>query len=129
MGDPLSNGTSCLRDAALMQRLGVNAIRVYNVDPNLNHDMCMSIFNTVGIYVALDVNSPLPGESINRDEPWTTYTTSYLNRTFGVVEAFKNFPNTLLFFAGNEVINDNPTGGLDGPYMRVGSCLDCYLPS
>lgn len=79
----------------------------------------MSIFNTCGIYVALDVNSPLPGESIDRSNPSSTYTTSYLNRTFGVVEAFKNFPNTLLFFSGNEVINDNPTGAVDAPYMRV----------
>ena len=61
--DPLSDGSVCLRDAALMQRLGpliftgdlrtklmdigVNAIRVYNVDPDLNHDMCASIFNGV----------------------------------------------------------------------------------
>lgn len=35
--DPLSNGTLCLRDAALMQRLGINTIRVYNLDPSLNH--------------------------------------------------------------------------------------------
>jgi len=27
--------------------VGVNAIRVYNVDPDLNHDECASIFNTV----------------------------------------------------------------------------------
>jgi len=31
-----------------MQRLGVNSIRVYNVDPDLNHDECASIFNGVG---------------------------------------------------------------------------------
>ena len=35
--DPLSNGTLCLRDAALMQRLGINTIRIYNLDPSLNH--------------------------------------------------------------------------------------------
>lgn len=40
-----------MRDAALMQRLGVNAIRVYNVDPTISHDVCMSIFNAAGIYV------------------------------------------------------------------------------
>lgn len=117
--DPLSDGNACLRDAALMQRLGVNAIRVYNLDPDLNHDLCASIFNAVGIYMLLDVNSPLPGESIDRGAPWTTYTTSYLNRTFAVVEAFKNYPNTLLFFAGNEVINDIPSGEVVPPYMRA----------
>jgi len=69
----------------------------------------------------IDVNSPFPGESINRGEPWTSYDASYLNRTFAVVEAFKSYPNTLLFFAGNEVINDLPTGGTVPPYMRVSS--------
>ena len=34
-GDPLSDSKICLRDAALMQDLGVNTIRCYNVDPNL----------------------------------------------------------------------------------------------
>lgn len=46
--DPLSDKDSCLRDAALMQTLGVNAIRVYSVDPDVNHDECASIFNAVG---------------------------------------------------------------------------------
>jgi hypothetical protein len=67
----------------------------------------------------IDVNSPLVGESIDRREPWTTYTSSYLNRTFAVVEAFKSYENTLLFFAGNEVINDAYSGAVVPPYMRV----------
>ncbi|KAM3079542.1 Glycolipid anchored surface protein 4 precursor [Clarireedia jacksonii] len=117
--DPLSDGAVCLRDAALMQKLGVNAIRVYNVDGNLNHDECASIFNEVGIYMLIDVNSPLSGESIDRSNPSSSYTASYLNRTFAVVEAFKNYPNTLLFFAGNEVINDVDTGRTVPPYMRA----------
>jgi hypothetical protein len=117
--DPLSDGSVCLRDAALMQKLGVNAIRVYNVDPDLNHDLCASIFNTVGIYMLIDVNSPLVGESIDRSAPWTSYDASYLNRTFAVVEAFKSYPNTLLFFSGNEVINDVATGVTVPPYMRA----------
>jgi len=117
--DPLSDGSVCLRDAALMQRLGVNAIRVYNVDPDLNHDMCASIFNAVGIYMLIDVNSPLAGQSIDRSDPSSSYDSSYLNRTFAVVEAFKSYPNTLLFFAGNEVVNDLPTGGTVPPYMRA----------
>lgn len=117
--DPLSDGNVCLRDAALMQQLGVNAIRVYNVDPDLNHDMCASIFNAVGIYMLIDVNSPLAGQSIDRGAPWTTYDASYLNRTFAVVEAFKSYPNTLLYFSGNEVINDEPSSQVVPPYMRA----------
>lgn len=66
----------------------------------------------------IDVNSPLAGESIDRGAPWTTYDSSYLNRTFAVVEAFKNFPNTLLFFSGNEVINEQSDSSVP-QYMRA----------
>jgi hypothetical protein len=117
--DPLSNGDVCLRDAALLQVLGVNTIRVYNLDPNLNHDQCASIFNAAGMYMLIDVNSPLSGESLNSAEPWTSYYAAYLNRTFAIVEAFKSYPNTLGFFAGNEVISDVATGGTVPPYVRA----------
>lgn len=117
--DPLSDKANCLRDAALMQMLGVNAIRVYNVDPNLNHDECASIFNAAGMYMFLDVNSPLVGESINSAAPWESYYAAYLNRTFAVVEAFKNYPNTAAFFSGNEVIFDEDNGATVPPYMRA----------
>ncbi|CAK3931427.1 glycoside hydrolase family 72 [Lecanosticta acicola] len=118
-GDPLSNATTCLRDAALMQELGVNTIRCYNVDPTLNHDQCASIFNSVGIYMIIDVNSPLSGQSLDRSNPSGSYTTDYLTHIFTVVEAFKSYPNTLGFFAGNEIINDVPTAGPNPPYIRA----------
>lgn len=113
----------CFRDATLLQRLGVNTIRVYNVDPTLNHDDCASIFNAAGIYMIIDVNSPFGGESIDRSKPWTSYHKGYLGRIFGVVENFKNYPNTLAFFAANEVMNDVGTAEGQNPrYIRVGNC-------
>lgn len=124
--DPLTNGTVCLRDAALLQRIGINTIRVYNVDPTLNHNECASIFNEVGIYMIIDVNSPLSGESIDRANPVGSYTLGYLNRIFAVVENFKGYPNTLGFFAANEVINDWPTSSIDPPYIRVLSSLQSH---
>ncbi|KAK1250499.1 hypothetical protein MKX08_010502 [Trichoderma sp. CBMAI-0020] len=117
--DPLSDADTCLRDAALLQVMGVNAIRVYNLDPNLNHDQCASIFNAAGMYMVLDVNSPLVGEAITSFEPWTSYYEAYSNRTFAIAEAFGNYPNTLLFFSGNEVINDIPTAKFVPPYLRA----------
>ncbi|KAF2188368.1 glycoside hydrolase family 72 protein [Zopfia rhizophila CBS 207.26] len=117
--DALSNGTVCLRDAALLQRLGVNTIRVYNVDPTVNHDECASIFNAVGIYMIIDVNSPLGGESIDRSNPASSYHVGYLGRIFGVVENFKEYPNTLAFFAANEVMNDVGTSEKNPPYIRA----------
>ena len=77
------------------------------------------MFNAVGIYMLLDVNSPLPGESLNRGDPASSYNSDYLSRIFGVVEAFKDYPNTLGFFGGNEVINDGPSGGTIPPYLRA----------
>jgi hypothetical protein len=71
----------------------------------------------------IDVNSPLQGESINRAEPWTSYNTQYLSRVFGVVENFKNFPNTLGFFAANEVMNDLNTAQFNPMYIRVSTHL------
>ncbi|KAF1362904.1 hypothetical protein EJ07DRAFT_174482 [Lizonia empirigonia] len=117
--DALTNADVCLRDAVVMQKLGVNTIRVYNVDPTLDHSECMSIFNAAGIYMILDVNSPLSGESINRAEPWTSYHRDYLTRIFGVVESFKAFPNTLAFFAANEVMNDLSTAEYNPMYIRA----------
>lgn len=89
-----------------MQRAGINTVRIYNLDPSIDHTECMSIFNAAGIYLVLDVNSPLPNESINRVAPWQSYNEDYMRRVFQVVEAFMNFNNTLGFFSANEVINE-----------------------
>lgn len=89
-----------------MQRAGINTVRIYNLDPSIDHTQCMSIFNAAGIYMVLDVNSPLPNQSINRAAPWESYNGDYMKRVFQIVEAFKNFNNTLGFFSANEVINE-----------------------
>jgi hypothetical protein len=95
---------------------------VYNVDPALNHDECASIFNAVGIYMIIDVNSPL--KSLDRTDPKGSYNEDYLNRVFGVIESFKDYPNTLGFFSGNEIMNDPSTVASNPPYIRVsGTCI------
>ncbi|RJE20716.1 1,3-beta-glucanosyltransferase gel2 [Aspergillus sclerotialis] len=106
--DPLSDKEACLRDAAIMQNLGINTIRIYNLSPSLNHDECASIFNAAGIYMILDVNSPLTGGSLDRTAPWESYNPKYFEeQVFAAIEAFSGYPNTLGFFAGNEVINED----------------------
>ena len=102
-----------------MQSLGVNTIRIYNLDPTINHDMCVSIFNAVGIYMLIDVNSPLPNQSLNPGDLTGSYSSTYLNHIFAVVEAFHNYPNTLGFFGGNEVMNTQSTGQTVPPYLRA----------
>ena len=102
-----------------MQSLGLNTIRIYNLDPSLNHDDCVSIFNGVGIYMVIDVNSPLSLQSLDPGDLKGSYSSTYLNHIFSVVEAFKNYPNVLGFFGGNEVMNTPATGGTVPPYMRA----------
>ncbi|KAK6203919.1 Glycolipid anchored surface protein 4 precursor [Pestalotiopsis sp. IQ-011] len=117
--DPLSDAEVCKRDAALLQVLGVNTIRVYNLSPDINHDECASIFNAAGMYMVIDVNSPLVGESLNSEKPWESYYAAYLNRTFAIVDNFKNYPNLLGFFSGNEVISSVDEGETAPPYIRA----------
>jgi hypothetical protein len=71
------------------------------------------------MYMILDVNSPLVGQALDSGKPWETYYAAYLNHTFAVVEAFSNYPNTLLFFSGNEVINDLPSAKFVPQYLRA----------
>ncbi|KAH0274340.1 beta-glucanosyltransferase gel2, partial [Aureobasidium melanogenum] len=105
--DPLSDPQACLRDAILLQRLGVNTIRVYNLIADINHDECASIFNAAGIYMILDVNNGFDNSYLDRSAPWTTYTNAYLTHVFSIIEAFAPYPNLLGFFSGNEVINQD----------------------
>lgn len=66
----------------------------------------MSMLAAAGIYLVLDVNSPLPDHHLNRNEPWLSYNNKYLENVLRIVEQFSYYNNTLGFFAGNEVIND-----------------------
>lgn len=109
-----------------MQNLGINTIRIYNLSPTLNHDECASIFNAAGIYMILDVNSPLSGDSLDRTAPWESYNPKYFSeQVFPVIEAFSGYPNTLAFFAGNEVINEDSVR-LVPAYIRVCIIPQCF---
>ena len=55
--DPLVNTEQCQRDVALMKQLGGNAIRVYHVDPLVDHTGCMKLFADAGIYLFVDLDT------------------------------------------------------------------------
>jgi hypothetical protein len=86
------------------------------VDNTANHDACMTALADAGIYLVLDVNTPL--YSLNRYAPALSYTTVYLQNIFATIDAFAKYTNTLAFFSGNEVINDHES--LDAaPYVKA----------
>lgn len=55
--DPLLDSAQCARDAALMQELGANTIRVYHVDASSDHSDCMTAFANAGIYLTVDLDT------------------------------------------------------------------------
>lgn len=114
--DPLADTTTCARDIAEFKKLGLNTVRIYTVDNTANHDTCMQALADAGIYLVLDVNSPL--YSINRATPAPSYNAVYLQNIFATIDAFANYTNTLAFFSGNEVINDDTTTSA-APYVKA----------
>lgn len=118
--DLLSDPAICARDAFVFQQLGINTIRIYSLNPDVNHDKCMTILNNAGIYVILDVNTSEYGQNLDRSNPSGTYTSDYLKHVFEFIEAFKNYPNVIGFFSGNEIINDDSDyASIDPPYIRA----------
>jgi hypothetical protein len=117
--DPLSDPDICARDIALFQRLGVNTIRVYSVDTSLDHDECMTMLAAAGIYLVLDVNSPLTHQHMHPTEPWTTYTPMYLEHVFTVMEVFGGYDNVLAFLSGNEVIHEKGSEKTSPQYIKA----------
>ncbi|KAK7416490.1 1,3-beta-glucanosyltransferase [Neonectria punicea] len=115
--DPLADTKICERDIAKFKDLGVNVIRVYAVDNAADHDECMSKLDAAGIYLVLDVNNP--AYSINRAKPGPSYNAAYLQSVFATVEMFAQYDNTLAFFSGNEVINDEKDTDKSAPYVKA----------
>ncbi|KAK6082159.1 glycolipid anchored surface protein [Seiridium cupressi] len=115
--DPLADTDVCKRDIAKFQELGVNTIRVYMVDNSKNHDDCMTELANAGIYLVLDVNNPK--YSINRYNAAPSYNAVYLQSVFATVEEFAKYTNTLAFFSGNEVINEQANSTLAAPYVKA----------
>lgn len=116
VSDPIADPDVCMRDIEKFKELGLNAIRIYSVDNSANHDECMTALADAGIYLILDVNTPL--YSLNRADPGPSYNDVYLQHIFATIDAFANYDNTLAFFSGNEVINDDKTTTC-APYVKA----------
>lgn len=114
--DPIADADGCKRDIKKFQDLGLNTVRVYTIDNSKDHDECMNALADAGIYLALDVNTPL--YSLNREKPQTSYNDVYLQSIFATIDLFQKYDNTLLFFSGNEVINDDKTTNC-APYVKA----------
>ncbi|KIX03153.1 uncharacterized protein Z518_06704 [Rhinocladiella mackenziei CBS 650.93] len=100
--DPLVNTTQCQLDAALMQQLGANAIRVYHVDASADHRGCMNAFAAAGIYVFVDMDSFKTYIRYGTESSWTAHKSASYR---AVMDNFQQYDNTAGLFVGNEVLN------------------------
>ena len=96
-----------IEDIVYFQQLGVNAIRIYGVDPSQNHDKFMCSLADAGIYVMIGLLADCDGCSIgsgdDNDKPPACYTTSVKLRGQFVIRTFSVYDNVMAFSAGNEV--------------------------
>lgn len=112
--DPLADPNICLRDIPYLKDLHVNTVRVYSIDPNKDHEICMNALADAGIYALLDLAEP--DTSIARNNP--TWDVRIWKRYKDVVDSMHQYPNTLGFFAGNEVTNDR-TNTDASPFVKA----------
>lgn len=117
--DPLLDLESLKRDVENFKKLGINTIRIYTIDNSKNHDEGMKMLDDAGIYLTLDANTPK--YSLNRetlDTLHTSYNDVYLQNVFATIDAFAEYSNLMLFFSGNEVINDKNNSNA-APYIKA----------
>ena len=98
------------RDIIELSALGVNAIRVYAVDPSQNHDAFMCALDAAGIYVIVGMAAQCEGCAITNDEAPKCYSKELKRRGQLIIKAFARYSNTLAFSAGNEVNYYAPSG-------------------
>ncbi|KAL9604407.1 MAG: hypothetical protein Q9219_000595 [cf. Caloplaca sp. 3 TL-2023] len=112
--DPLSVPEQCELDASLMKTLGVNTIRVYEVDSTRSHDECMSSFADAGIYVIIGLSGS--DAIISGYQPeWTLEMYMYFTKS---LDAFAKYDNLLAVTVGNEVVDETSTSGA-APYIKA----------
>ena len=93
------------QDIGHMNELGVNLIRIYGVNPTVNHDEFMCTLQNAGIYVMIGLLADCDGCAIGGgDTPAPTcYSSSLKERGQYIINEFSKYTNTIAFSAGNEV--------------------------
>jgi 1,3-beta-glucanosyltransferase GAS5 len=91
------------RDVAYFAELGVNAVRVYGVDPGGNHEPFLCALAQAGIYLMLDLTASCDNCFLIRDVAPNCYPTALKERGQYVISTFGKYSNVMAFSAGNEI--------------------------
>ena len=113
--DPLLDTEQCNRDAKLMAEVGANAIRVYHLDTEGDHQGCLDAFGNAGIYAFVDLDTFATQIEASTALHWNQ--TQY-DRFAAVLDEFIKFDNVAGVFVGNEVLT-RANESLAAPYVRA----------
>jgi len=85
--------------------LGINTLRIYAVDPTVDHSSFMCALQQAGIYVIVGLLADCEdcGIGPNTIDLETCYPAFLKTRGQYIIQVFSKYPNTLAFSAGNEV--------------------------
>ncbi|EEY61025.1 glycoside hydrolase, putative [Phytophthora infestans T30-4] len=92
-------------DIAYLAEAGVNAVRLYAVDPSKSHDGFMCELRKYGMYALVDLGASCENCSITVDEYPACYPGALKTRGQQIITEFAQYDNTLGFSAGNEINN------------------------
>ena len=92
-------------DLENFKELGINTIRIYAVDPTVDHSSFMCALQQAGIYVVVGLLADCEdcGIGPNTTDIDVCYPASLKTRGQYIIQVFSKYPNTLAFCAGNEV--------------------------
>ncbi|EDN09637.1 conserved hypothetical protein [Histoplasma mississippiense (nom. inval.)] len=110
--DPLVDSEQCKLDSSLMKELGANAIRVYHVDPDGDHEECMKTFADAGIYLFVDLDD-FPTQIEGKSPIWSQRQFDAFKLT---LDEFQKYDNTAGVFVGNEVLT-TANDSVAAPYI------------
>ncbi|KAH7484864.1 hypothetical protein PRIC1_004174 [Phytophthora ramorum] len=111
------------RDLPQFTALGANAIRLYSVDPDVDHSAFMCALQAEGIYVVVDLGSNCEGCEITADAAPACYPASYKTRGEKIIKQFARYDNVMAFSGGNE-INHRTAGN---PWTWNAPCQKKFL--
>lgn len=92
-------------DLQNFKELGINTLRIYAVDPTVDHSSFMCALQQAGIYVIVGLLADCKdcGIGPNTNDLETCYPASLKTRGQYIIQVFSKYPNVLAFSAGNEV--------------------------
>lgn len=104
----------CSRDIPFLQRLQINVVRTYGIDPLGDHSGCMTELGNAGIYVLADLVTR--GLTISTTNP--VWNDVLYDHYASVVDAMHNYSNLLGFIVGDDVVAGIRTNE-SGPYVKA----------